>query len=65
MERKIGEIFESNNKTKIKCVRGATDYCYGCLYWFASNCLSPDIAGECQKHLRSDREDVIFIEVKE
>lgn len=64
-EYKIGEVFQFGKK-KLKCVE-ASHNCAGC---FLSSFLSSFVyctwcTGECSWNKRTDRKDVIFVEVKE
>ena len=60
MERKIGETFEYEGKTLR--VKETTHYlCTGC--FFDGRCLSVDKVGNCQVQSRTDKKNVIFLEI--
>ena len=62
MERKIGETFEYKGKT-FKVTEAKGDVCIGC--FFNGRCYSSDVAGDCESEYRSDKKDVIFVEIQE
>ena len=61
MERKIGDIFKYKEK-KLK-VTEITKSCDGC--FFVGKCFLSDNAGQCKAVNRTDKKDVIFVEVQE
>lgn len=61
MERKIGETFEYEGK-KLKVTEIARG-CDGC--FFDGKCFLSDEAGQCESVNRTDRKNVIFVEVQE
>ena len=61
MERKIGEIFKYKEK-KLKVIE-ITKGCDGC--FFVGKCFLSDNAGQCKAVNRTDKKDVIFVEVQE
>lgn len=61
MERKIGEIFKYKEK-KLK-VTEITKGCDGC--FFVGKCFLSDNAGQCKAVNRTDKKDVIFVEIQE
>lgn len=62
MDRKVGEVFEVNGR-KLKVVKVNVS-CDGC-YFINRDCLVARIVtGNCLSVWRSDKEDVIFKEVK-
>lgn len=61
-EYKIGEVFQFG-KIKLKCVEVSHNHCSSCFLYDFSDCGS--CVGECFFTKRSDRKNVIFIEVKE
>lgn len=64
MERKIGETFVyEGKKLQVKESEGIS--CYGC--FFAEQCvpLRKEVAGECQFEFRTDKKEVIFVEITE
>nr|DAS27142.1 MAG TPA: hypothetical protein [Caudoviricetes sp.] len=67
-EYKVGETFQFGLKT-LKCVEGNGNYCANCfLQQFAEygcDFLIDYVVGYCSKLLRTDDNDVIFIEVEE
>lgn len=64
MERKIGETFEFKGK-KLQVKKSESVSCYGC--FFAGQCgpLRKEVAGECQFEFRTDKNEVIFVEITE
>ena len=62
MERKIGETFEYEGKI-FKVAEAKRNVCIGC--FFNGRCYSSDVAGDCESECRSDKKDVIFVEVQE
>lgn len=62
MERKIGETFEYKGKI-FKVAEAKGDICIGC--FFNGRCFSSDVAGDCESEFRSDKKDVIFVEIQE
>ena len=62
MERKIGETFGYKGKT-FKVAEAKGDVCIGC--FFNGRCYSSDVAGDCESEYRSDKKDVIFVEIQE
>ena len=62
MERKIGEIFEYEGK-KLQVKESASSGCDGC--FFVGKCFLSDKAGQCKAVNRTDRKNVIFVEVQE
>ena len=62
MERKIGETFEYKGKT-FRVSESKRGICIGC--FFNGRCFSPDVTGDCNSEFRSDKKDVIFVEVQE
>lgn len=62
MERKIGETFEFKGK-KLQVKKSESVSCYGC--FFAGQCgpLRKEVAGECQFEFRTDKNEVIFVEI--
>ena len=62
MERKIGETFEYKGKT-FKVAEAKGNVCIGC--FFNGRCYSSDVAGDCESECRSDKKDVIFVEIQE
>lgn len=66
-EYKVGEVFQFGKK-KLKCVEDTGDNsCDGCIFFDVSDACKdlPQFIGECHYLNRSDRNSVIFIEVKE
>lgn len=65
MERKIGETFNFRGKT-YTAVKGNKNSCMDCA--FEGNCPivkdHPEELGDCENDERSDRTDVVFVEVK-
>lgn len=65
MERKIGETFEYKGKTYI-VVKGNQNSCMDCA--FEGNCPivkdNPEELGDCENDERTDRTDVVFVEIK-
>lgn len=65
MERKIGETFEFEGK-KLKVVETETSKCKGCFFFGNLDCsLIMDIRCFCSRGSRTDKKNVIFIEVKD
>ena len=66
MERKIGEIFNYNDKT-FEVVETKSDTCYLCCFKENDGRCSKNKSkvGECEMIKRSDRRPVIFVEVKD
>ena len=62
MEREIGETFEYEGKT-FKVAEAKGNICIGC--FFNGRCYSSDVAGDCESECRSDKKDVIFVEIQE
>ena len=62
MERKIGETFEYKGKI-FKVAEAKGDICIGC--FFNGRCFASDVAGECESEYRSDKKEVIFVEIQE
>ena len=62
MERKIGEILEYEGK-KLQVKESASSGCDGC--FFVGKCFLSDKAGQCKAVNRTDRKNVIFVEVQE
>ena len=62
MERKIGETFEYKGKT-FRVSESKRGICIGC--FFTGRWFSPDVTGDCNSEFRSDKKDVIFVEVQE
>ena len=62
MERKIGETFEYKGKI-FKVTEAKGDICIGC--FFNGRCFASDVAGECESEYRSDKKEVIFVEIQE
>ena len=62
MERKIGEIFEYESK-KLQVKESASSGCDGC--FFVGKCYLSFEAGQCKAVNRTDRKNVIFVEVQE
>ena len=63
MERKIGETFEFEGH-KLKVVDADSSGCRGC-FFYKRDCTSGDVRGFCAKLYRTDKESVIFVEVKD
>ncbi len=61
-EYKVGEVFQFGRK-KLKCVETNRFDCIGCTLIEDDECRS--FVGRCEDIRRSDRKNVIFIEVKE
>lgn len=64
MERKIGDTFQFEGKTLQ--VKGSEHVsCDGC--FFAEQCVPSrkEVAGECQFEFRTDKKEVIFVEITE
>lgn len=66
MERKINEVFvEHSTLRRVQVVKGTTNSCEGCLYLDEDEkCTSPMEAGYCSRWNRSDKNSVIFKELK-
>ena len=62
MERKIGETFEYKGKT-FRVSESKRGICIGC--FFNGRCFSPDVTGDCNSEFRSDKKDVIFVDMQE
>ena len=62
MERKIGETFEYEGN-KQRGEESKSDRCAGS--FFNGRCFSSDVAGDCESEYRSDKNDVIFVEIQE
>ena len=62
MERKIGETFEYKGEM-FKVAEAKGDICIGC--FFNGRCFASDVAGECESEYRSDKKEVIFVEIQE
>ena len=64
MERKIGETFVYEGK-KLQVKKSEHISCDGC--FFAEQCvpLRKEVAGECQFEFRTDKKEVIFVEITE
>lgn len=60
-EYKVGEVFQFG-RIKLKCVE-ATNNCTKCFLSDFLSCM--ECIGECSWNKRTDRKNVIFIEVKE
>ena len=63
MERKIGETFEFEGH-KLKVVDADSSGCRGC-FFYKRDCTSGDVRGFCAELYRTDKENVIFVEVKD
>ena len=64
MERKIGEVFEYQGKIlQVKEEEGII--CEGCLFLSKCTCETKSTVGCCDCGTRSDKKNVIFVEVKE
>ena len=63
MERKIGEVFEYEDK-KLQ-VKEISIGCDGCFFDRQCNNYSKEKVGGCSEYSRSDHKNVIFMEVKE
>ena len=64
MERRIGEIFEYQGKIlRVKEAEGKI--CEGCLFLNKCTCETKGAVGWCDCGTRSDKKNVIFVEVKE
>ena len=61
-EYKLGEVFQFG-KIKLKCVQSSSSNCYRCILEKFDNC--DYFIGDCDEFHRSDKKNVIFIEVKE
>lgn len=61
-EYKVGEVFQFGKK-KLKCVDVLHNNCTGCFLYGFDDCVS--CIGECSWAQRSDRKNVVFIEVTE
>ena len=65
MERKIGEIFECDEK-KLQVIEDSFDTCNGCYFDKEKNCRDLlDIRGKCGSFEREDKHYVSFIEFKD
>ena len=62
MERKIGDAFEYKGKI-FKLAEAKGDVCLGC--FFNGRCFGSVVAGECESYYRSDKKEVIFVEIQE
>ena len=63
MERKIGEEFEYKGKT-LKVYKTHSVSCNGCILYGMGRCTAIDIFGACVGSLRTDKNNVIFKEIK-
>lgn len=64
MERKIGETFEFEGK-KLQVKKTASSGCDGCFFNEQRIPCSKYVAGYCALKFRTDKKDVIFVEVQE
>ena len=65
MERKIGETFEYEGK-KLQVVKDEEGSCDKCFFFKEDNCRSRNpTGGICNGYKRTDKEPVIFVEVKD
>lgn len=66
MERKVGEIFESNG-VKLVCVKGTVDASTDCrnCYFFNKNKSNQCLGYLCAAFEREDSTNVFFKEIKE
>ena len=63
MERRIGEIFEYQDKIlQVKEAEGK--FCEGCVFLTKCTCETKGEVGWCGKGTRTDKKNVIFVEVK-
>ena len=64
MERKIGETFEYEGKAlRVEEYKDNVNECFGC--FFDGKCFSSKVVGHCEAERRTDKRNVIFVEVKE
>lgn len=61
MDRKLDSIFEFNGTT-LKVVKG--NLCYGCYFYNSGRCDKPTSIGSCIESTRTDKESVIYKEIK-
>lgn len=64
MERKIGETFEFEGKT-LQVKETSRYSCDGCFFEWKCLSFSKKIAGLCESENRTDKKEVIFVEVQE
>lgn len=64
MEKKIGEIFEYDNK-KLKVVLNLGEDCEGCFFKNGTQCISIGARFGCLDTCRSDHNSIKYIEIKE
>ena len=64
MERKIGDTFEFEGK-KLQVKKNASSGCDGCFFNEQRIPCSKYVAGYCALKFRTDKKDVIFVEVQE
>lgn len=63
MERKIGEVFEYEGKAlRVEEYKDNVNECFGC--FFDGKCFSSKAVGHCEAERRTDKKNVIFVEVK-
>lgn len=63
MERKIGEVFEYEGKAlRVEEYKDNVNECFGC--FFDGKCFSLKAVGHCEAERRTDKKNVIFVEVK-
>ena len=64
MERKIGEVFEYEGKAlRVEEYKDNVNECFGC--FLDGKCFSSKAVGHCEAERRTDKKNVIFVEVKE
>ena len=64
MERKIGEVFEYEGKAlRVEEYKDNVNEWFGC--FFDGKCFSSKAVGHCEAERRTDKKNVIFVEVKE
>ena len=63
MERKIGETFEFEGKT-LQVKENASSSCDGCFFDEQHILCSKYVVGYCELKFRTDKKDVIFVEVQ-
>ena len=64
MERKIGEVFEYEGKAlRVEEYKDNVNECFGC--FFDGKCFLSKTVGPCAAERRTDKKNVIFVEVKE
>lgn len=63
MERKVGEIFDYEGK-KLEVIESKSDGCAGCFFDEQHIPCSKNTLGYCGSEFRTDRKEVIFVEVQ-